>query len=114
MFKARIDRFWRNNPDFRVEYENYEMFCCTQAVGIADAMKTPEGVQNFKTKQWDEQKALFPELSDGHSGNTFGCSVALAYWYLSQPENVTKAHGALSPLVGSEAYGDIDIEAVEN
>ena len=29
-FKKRIDRFRANNPDFRVDYESYEMFCITE------------------------------------------------------------------------------------
>jgi hypothetical protein len=104
-FKKRIDKFRANNDRFRIDYENYELFCCEQAVLIANACKSKEAVKDFKAKKWDEQLKLVEGLSDGHSGNTFGCACSLAYWYLEQPENVTKMHGALSPLVGSEEYG---------
>ena len=96
-FKKRIDRFRANNNRFRIDYESYEVFCCEQAVLIAEACKT---------KDWKEQLEQVEGLSDGHSGNTFGCSCILAYLYLDNPENVVKVHGALSPLVGSEEYGD--------
>lgn len=108
-FKKRIDRFRENNPDFRVEFESYELFCCMEAVKIADACKTPEKVQEFKSLNWDEQMKMVEGLSDGHSGNTFGCAVALAYWYLSDENNVSKMHGSLSPLVGSKAFGDVPL-----
>lgn len=105
VFKDRIDKFRANNPKFRVDFEGYEMFTCEQAVVIADALKTKEALEEFKNLDWAEQKAKVPLLDEGHSGNTFGCACALAYWYLEQPENVTKMYGALAPLVGSEEYG---------
>ena len=106
-FKERIDKFRANNDRFRIDYESYELFCCDQAILIAKACKTKEEVQAFKVKDWDKQLKQVKALSDGHSGNTFGTACALAYWYLEQPENVVKMHGALSPLVGSEEYGDV-------
>lgn len=107
IFKLRIDKFRRNNPEFRWKYEAYEMFCCKQAIVIANALKTPEAVKAFHGKEWAEQKSLVPGLSDGHSGNTFGCSVRLAYYYISNPGGVEQSYGALAPLVGSKAYGCI-------
>jgi hypothetical protein len=107
-FQKRIDRFRANNPKFRVEFEAYELFCCTEAVKIANACKTPEAVLRFNNNEWDQQVKQVPDLSDGHSGNTFGCAVVLAYWYLTDEEGVKKLHGSLSPLVGSEAFGDIE------
>lgn len=106
-FKERIDKFRANNDRFRIEYEGYELFCCEQAIAIANGCKTPEMVQEFGKKEWAEQLLQVPELSDGHSGNTFGASCKLAYWYLSNPENAQKVNGALSPLVGSVEYGEV-------
>lgn len=105
-FKLRIDRFRNNNPDFRVNYESYELFCCKEAVKIAKACETPEKVKEFR----DGKSYLVPNLDDGHSGNTFGCACSLAYLHLTNPEFVYKQHGALSPLVGSEEYGDVPKE----
>jgi hypothetical protein len=130
VFRERIGRFRQNNPDFRWEFEDYELFCCEQAVAIArtslvnvgaewargpggdlPAIKSmrmaTEWVDAWAKKSWKDQKKAMPELSDKHSGNTFGCAVALARQYLAGPSNVSKIVGALSPLVGSEAYGDI-------
>lgn len=106
-FRSRIDRFRENNPRFRVEFEAYELFCCEQAVEIANGCKSKEMFQEFVKLDWSKQKKLVPELSDGHSGNSFGCSCTLAYWYLTNTDNVVNMHGSLSPLVGSKEFGDI-------
>lgn len=130
VFQRRIDKFRTNNPDFRWKYEPYEMFCCEQAVVIATAIskqlvnqtmnesltleeakkviaeKAPSALREFYDMSWEKRKETIPELADGYSGNTFGCSVKLAGFYISEnPENVVKFHGALAPLVGSEKYG---------
>jgi len=103
-FKKRIDIFRNNNEKFRVNYESYELFCCSEAVTIAKALKTPKAVKEFsESKDYDKHK-LIPNLSDGHSGNTFGMATNLAYWYLKEPESIYKIAGALSPLVGSKEY----------
>ena len=110
VFKQRIDRFRKNNPKFRVDYEGYEMFCCKEALKIAELLKTPEAIKSFHDNaSLEEQIKLVPTLSDGHSGNTFGCACILAYTYANQSDLVSKMHGSLSPLVGSEAFGDIEI-----
>lgn len=105
IFRKRLDKFRRNNPDFRWKYESYELFCCEQAVEIANALVTADAIKEFSRKKYEEQKTAVPALSGEHSGNTFGCAVQLAYLYLSQPEAVEAMHGALAPLVGSEEYG---------
>jgi len=116
LFQIRLDKFRENNPDFRWEYEGYEMFCCEEAVKIANALgaKGRHGLaegdsledlfKRFQDMSFAEQTKL-TGISDGHSGNTFGTAVRLAYLYLTTPENVPKLHGALAPLVGSKEYG---------
>lgn len=105
-FRQRIAKFQYNNPDFRWKFESYELFCCEQAVVIADTLKTPEAIREFHAiKEWKDQMSAVPGLSDGHSGNTFGCAVTLAIDYLTKKQNVVARHGALAPLVGSEEYG---------
>lgn len=106
VFRKRIARFRFNNPKFRQDYEEYELFCCEQAVIIANALKTPEKVKEFKEMDWESQMELIPEIDSGHSGNTFGCAIGLAYWYLNDADIVPKMHGALAPLVGSKEYGE--------
>lgn len=108
VFKRRIDKFRGNNPDFRRDYESYEMFCCTQAIDLANHFKTPKAVQEFaKIEKWEDQLKAFPGLSEDHSGNTFSISIKLAYLYLVEPEKIIMMYGALAPLVGSEEYGCI-------
>lgn len=101
-FQKRITKFRNNNPKFRVDYESYEMFCCTEAVKIAKKLKTPEKVKEFVEKQYPMD--MVPSIDNGHSGNTIGCAAKLAYIYLSDPTYVSKMHGALSPIVGSKEY----------
>lgn len=36
IFRKRIEKFRSNNPEFRWEYEPYEMFCCEEAVKMAN------------------------------------------------------------------------------
>jgi len=113
LFKKRIDKFRKNNPNFRWEYENYEMFCCKEALKIANVLKTADEIIKWKDLPWEEQKKRV-DISDGHSGNTFGCAVNLACLYLSQcPENVVRQYGALAPLVGSKEYGCVPRDEVK-
>lgn len=105
-FKARINRFRNNNPYFRIDYEGYELMCCTQAHKMAECFKTDEKLVEFANAKWEEQKEMFPDLDHGHSGNSFGASVTLARIYLDNPDNVSKMHGSLATLVGSVEYGD--------
>lgn len=107
VFKKRIDKFRKNNLNFRWKYEEYEMFCCKEAVKISNSLKTKEEIEKWKNLSYKDQKR-FVDISDGHSGNTFSCSVYLASIYVSKnSKNVIKQHGALAPLVGSEEYGCI-------
>ena len=112
VFQGRIAGLRRRNADFRWEYESYEVFVCTEAVKIADAVrgraasddKLSPVFAEFRAMEY-EQQVEFAALSDGHSGNTFGISCRLAWWYMTDPENVAKEHGALCPLVGCAEYG---------
>lgn len=87
-FKKRFDRFRANDANFRVDSESYEMFCCEQAVAIAKGCGTPDDVKTFARKEWAEQVKIVPELNDGHSHNTFGSAINLAYWYLTDPTKI--------------------------
>jgi len=105
VFKRRIDKFRSTNPNFRRDYESYEMFCCEQAVIFANHFKIVDALKEWGKKKYEEQKAELPELSGNHSINTFGCAFSLASAYLTSPELVVKMHGALTPLVGCKEYG---------
>lgn len=105
VFRQRIDIFRNANEDFRKKFEKYELFCCRQAVAIAKRLKDPEKIEEWRDLEWDERVKQVPELEDGHSGNTFGTAVGLAFWYLKDPTQVPNLHGALTPLVGCKEYG---------
>lgn len=104
-FQQRIERFRRNNPDFRWKYERYELFACQEAVKIARQLKTEEAIEEWSSLSWNEQTEQV-SLDDGHSGNTLGIATRLAWLFVGEdPGRVVRMHGALAPLVGSEEYG---------
>lgn len=102
VFKQRIDNFRKNNINFRIEYESYELFCCEQAIIIANKLKTVENVEKLKNS--DDYYLMVPELDHGHSGNTMGMSIFLAYWFLKEQQKIIEITGALAPLVGSKEF----------
>lgn len=105
IFRKRIDRFRENNPKFRIKYEEAELYSCKEAVKIASALNSKEDVIRFSTLEYEAQKEMVPDLSHGHSGNSFGHATLLAYLYLSDDsELIIKANGVLAPLVGSAEY----------
>jgi hypothetical protein len=128
VFRDRIDRFRANNPNFREEFESYEMFVCKEAVQLAErareavASGEPEGPPEVRWLYWaralnsaaydyDYQRELrVTGMSDAHSGNTAGAAFLLARAYIESPEYVARVRGAMSPLVGSDAYGDVPRE----
>lgn len=122
-FQTRIQIFRDNCPTFRWQFEGYELFTCTEAVKIADHLgaklgpePTDEAIREAAIAfrgSFEDQESV---ISDGHSGNTFGTALMLARMHLMD-ENGIKAdgtadlplvvqqHGALTPLVGCQAYG---------
>lgn len=105
VFQRRISWFRAHNPDFRVDNEAYEMSVCTDAVRIAETLKTPAKIRSFSKASYKRQRELVPDLYVGHSGNSFGCAVHLAHMYVTNPLLVIAEHGAMVPLTGCEEYG---------
>ena len=85
-FRKRMDRLRKKNPDTRHEWEAYEMFVVTEAVKLAEALKTPEKVEEFAKADSDTQRTMAPDIVDGHSGNTWGGMCKLAYRHLKGME----------------------------
>lgn len=104
-FRTRLHGFAAKNPEFGPEYLPYELFVCEEAVKIARACDTEAEVQRFAGLPYPEQKARVPDLGEGHSGNTFGAACYLARLWLHEADLVPKAHGAIVPLVGCDAFG---------
>lgn len=104
-FQQRIHGFRERNENFGWKYETYELFCCEEALKIANHFNDPDKIRWWYRLPYQQQQAEFTGLSDEHSGNTFGASVTLAVLFLEEPELLPKMHGALCPLVGCEDYG---------
>jgi hypothetical protein len=105
VFQRRIDRFRRNDPNFRWGSEGYEMSCAVDAVKIAAWARTPERVKEYHDLTWEEQKAAIPDIFQGHSGNSFAFACRLAHHYLTDSELVKQEHGALCILTGCDGDG---------
>lgn len=102
VFQKRFDRFRAGNQDFDWEYGEYELMACEEAVIIADTLKSPDKIKTFGE---DGDCSAVPNLSKGHSGNSFAVARRLAYLYLENPEMVSTDHGALAYMVGCDEYG---------
>jgi hypothetical protein len=120
-FQRRLGRFRTHCASFRWEYEPYEMVCCVDAVKLAAYLRpqfalvtetgdsrleaTWEIAKAFGRLPWEQQLALVPDLDRGHSSNTFGMALRLAWRYLACPETVEREHAAIAALVGCPAVG---------
>ena len=104
-FQKRIEGFRERRADFGWQHEAYELFTCEQAAAFAEAFPDDDALTAFHQMSYEQQRAACPAMDDGHSGNTFGAAVHLARLYLTRPDLVPKAHGAVCPLVGCDDYG---------
>lgn len=103
-FQKRIAWFRHSISDFW-KHEGYEVFCCEQAVVMANALGTHEKVRTFSKHTSDEQKRLVPDLDEGHSGNTFMAATAMGALYLENPGLLWKWHAAIHGITGCEDGG---------
>ena len=114
VFKKRLDILRRNNPKFRWEFEPYEMMVCIDAVKIANVCSSIEKIKEFSDAGYKKQMKMVKDLDQGHSGNSFGMAVRLAYHYVSNQDNVWREHGAMCPLTGCKEYGCNTISHIDN
>lgn len=104
VFRQRINWFREHCPeDFNKSFLAYEILCCTEAVRIFEALKTPERIQKWIEGGYKRRLGLY--ISKEHSGNSLGMAARLAYNYAHDQRMVFFEHGALVPLVGCQAYG---------
>lgn len=104
VFQDRIELFREYSPDWGYLYEGYELFCCEEAMRLAEAFPTEEALVAFAELDYNGQQEAFAS-SDQHSGNTWGSSMLYARVYLTDPESIPLLHGAMCPLVGCKDYG---------
>lgn len=120
IFQRRIDRFRQTDPNWRVEYEAYEMFVCVEACKLIRwvedcraRVSNPkpevrdllhEYYDNAGSEEWRQKHVGVPH-DDGHSGNSFGKTVLFAQIYFDDHRFVPFAHGAMTGLVSCEDFG---------
>ncbi len=103
--QKRIERFMQKE-DWGWNFGGYELFVCEEAVALNKAFPSRDLLVRFGKLSYEEQEKAFPEMSEGHSGNTFGASCAMAAALADCDEaTIVKMHGALCPLVGCPEYG---------
>lgn len=106
VFQERLATYEKRKPDWRAEFELYELSVCEDAARIAAHFGSDlEALERFRKQPWNEQSALISGLFDGHSGNSWDAAVGLAGRYMRDPAFVKGAHGALCGLVGCRNYG---------
>lgn len=99
--RERVEGFRAHGGDaWRWEFEPYEMACCEEAARLAARFKTGDAIKAFSALGYDAQKAAHPTMDAGHSGNTWGMSIRLAWLVVEKPELVAKEHAALCCLTG--------------
>lgn len=109
-YRSRVTYYLKHNPDFYWRYLAYELAVCQDAARLAETARNEEPeaptewVNDFHSLTYDEQMDRAPWISDGHSGNSFGFVLRLA-WLDASGRMVELEHGALCLLVGCEDYG---------
>jgi hypothetical protein len=103
--RERVEAFRAFKPEWRWNYEPYELACCEEAARLAAHFKTVDALKAFSKLGYDEQKAEYPEMDSGHSGNTWGMSIRLAWLLIAKPDLLVQEHGAICALVGCEDCG---------
>lgn len=105
--RERLATFEARSPNWRRDYESYELFVCEEAALLAAHFGTDvAALLEFTKKPSAEQSEILPDLKlEEHSGNTWGAAVGLARRLMIDPKLVMQAHGALCPLVGCVEYG---------
>lgn len=96
-------RALRANPDIEPEWKwlSYEVFILQQAAVLADTLGNVAALEAFKNAAtWDDQRAMVPGLSDGHSGFTFDGAVAWSRLLIEAGSVVDNGHAS------SEGYGE--------
>lgn len=106
--RERIEYFQQATPNFRRDYETYELFACEEAAKIAAQFEGPNAVVrllDWRKLPYEQQREQI-DFDKGHSGNTFSVAVLLAHRLLVDNEaDLTREHGAMCPLVGCVDYG---------
>lgn len=105
IFKKRIDRLRKNNPDFRWSVEAYDIFACKEGIKIASKIKTLKDLKRFVDLGFEDQLKVV-DLDPGHSGGTFGQAKQIASCLIIGKEKyIPFIHSSLSVVSGCEVVG---------
>lgn len=85
-FQDRIQRFINRDENFLADDAGYELFIYEEAVKLAAHFTTKEEVEAFHKLSYPEQNEIWTDAAEGHSGNTYGSAIHIAYWYLDSLE----------------------------
>lgn len=110
--QLRRNRFGTNNPNWRRDYEPYELMVCEEAARFAAHFESVAELNRWAALDYPEQQQEFP-FDEGHSGNSFGVARLLAQLLIEGNDvQVAAQHGALCPLAGCLDYGCAKAEAI--
>lgn len=105
-FQARLDGFEQRRSDFIATDGMYELFCCLEAVKIADVLTfRKRTVAWFHGLSPKRQQKLVPAISLEHTDMSFNVACDLAYLAMTQPDVVPIHHAALCPIYGCREAG---------
>ena len=105
-FQRRFDRLRRNNPEFRWRHESYEMMVSEEAIRLAQALLTPQAVEEFMTLDPEAMRARVPGLSwDAHTQKSFTWTLQFAHTRLTDPAQIEGECAALCSMIGCDATG---------
>lgn len=112
-FRRRIETFRRTNPNFRWQYELYELAVCLDALRIAEYISTNLAelsnagievyLERFLELSRDDQ--LKAGIEETHTEHSVAFAARLARRWLTDPGLVAAEHGALCDIVGCADYG---------
>lgn len=87
VLREQIEERLDEKPEFAWDHMglDYCLFAFEQGAEFAKALKTAKAVKEFRDLPYDEQRKRVPAMDDGHSGNTFGMAVSVAYSLVTAP-----------------------------
>jgi len=105
--RLRVEGFREFGGDeWRWDYEPYEMASCEEAARIYRVCHGDEQqIQNFALLTPEQQRKRNPKMDTGHSGNTWGMAIRLAWLMARDDSLVPKEHAVICPLIGCKEAG---------
>lgn len=101
--RLRMERFRAvGGDDWRWHAEPYEMASVEEASRLIARFESAEALRSFGKLDHEAQKAIHPNMGEGHSGNTWNHALRLAILCYERPDLVPRDHAVICALVGCE------------